>query len=89
MLLLLLRPKHLTVRSHLAEAVPPNVLPLTNLSQGRHHKSQAPYRDSCGKTVGEVPRLAPSEGCTDKAFDKSDTVKSPNKPGCERREYPH
>ncbi|KAJ6362101.1 hypothetical protein OIU78_002495 [Salix suchowensis] len=45
--------------------------------------SQAPYRDSCGKTVGEVPRLAPSEGCTDKAFDKSDTVKSPNKPGCE------
>ncbi|KAG5243751.1 ubiquitin carboxyl-terminal hydrolase [Salix suchowensis] len=44
---------------------------------------QAPYRDSCGKTVGEVPRLAPSEGCTDKAFDKSDTVKSPNKPGCE------
>ncbi|KAF9680661.1 hypothetical protein SADUNF_Sadunf06G0144700 [Salix dunnii] len=45
--------------------------------------SQAPYRDSCGKTVGEVPRLAPSEGCTDKAFDKSDTVKSPNNPGCE------
>ncbi|KAJ6406933.1 hypothetical protein OIU84_010448 [Salix udensis] len=45
--------------------------------------SQAPYRDSCGKTVGEVPRLAPSKGCTDKAFEKSDTMKSPNKPGCE------
>jgi hypothetical protein len=45
--------------------------------------SQAPYEDSCGKTVGEVPRLARSEGSTDKAFDKSNTVKSPNKPGCE------
>ncbi|KAJ6923680.1 ubiquitin carboxyl-terminal hydrolase 23 [Populus alba x Populus x berolinensis] len=54
-----------------------------NVDQNVGVSSQAPCEDSCGKTVGEFPRLAPSEGSTDKAFDKSNTVKSPNKPGCE------
>ncbi|KAF9662750.1 hypothetical protein SADUNF_Sadunf18G0086700 [Salix dunnii] len=45
--------------------------------------SQAPCSDFCDKTSGEVPRLAPSVGSTDRTFDKTVTVKSPNKSSCE------
>ncbi|KAJ6958228.1 ubiquitin carboxyl-terminal hydrolase 23-like [Populus alba x Populus x berolinensis] len=45
--------------------------------------SQVPCWDFCDKTSGEVPRLAPSMGSTDQTFDKTVTVKSPNKPSCE------
>eukprot|EP00258_Populus_trichocarpa_P029921 XP_024445940.1 ubiquitin carboxyl-terminal hydrolase 23 isoform X2 [Populus trichocarpa] len=45
--------------------------------------SQVPCWDFCDKTSGEVPRLAPSAGSTDQTFDKTVTVKSPNKPSCE------
>ncbi|KAG6739853.1 hypothetical protein POTOM_057468 [Populus tomentosa] len=45
--------------------------------------SQVPCWDFCDKKSGEVPRLAPSMGSTDQTFDKTVTVKSPNKPSCE------
>lgn len=46
--------------------------------------SQVPCWDFCDKKSGEVPKLAPSMGSTDQTFDKTVTVKSPNKPSCER-----